>query len=160
MQAATTPTLLSSQQYMSQQQQNQAATVSYTMANGMPAHHAAAGGVLTAAAGLQGLTAAGLTSQAAAAASRIVDIPPKPDQIDIPEDKDEYIKELMTERETIENSTVSNLSKSHVLRLLNQGMCALKWLGGAGGQSYSKNQPGDVIKIIDEERREVWKKRP
>ena len=125
MQAATTPTLLSSQQYMSQQQQNQAATVSYTMANGMPAHHAA-GGVLTAAAGLQGLTAAGLTSQAAAAASRIVDIPPKPDQIDIPEDKDEYIKELMTERETIENSTVSNLSKSHVLRLLNQGMCALK----------------------------------
>ena len=126
MQAATTPTLLSSQQYMSQQQQNQAAaTVSYTMANGMPAHHAA-GGVLTAAAGLQGLTAAGLTSQAAAAASRIVDIPPKPDQIDIPEDKDEYIKELMTERETIENSTVSNLSKSHVLRLLNQGKFALK----------------------------------
>ena len=127
MQAATTPTLLSSQQYMSQQQQNQAAaaTVSYTMANGMPAHHAA-GGVLTAAAGLQGLTAAGLTSQAAAAASRIVDIPPKPDQIDIPEDKEEYIKELMTERETIENSTLSNLSKSHVLPLLNQGMCALK----------------------------------
>ena len=132
--AGTTQTLLSSSQhqYMSQQP-NQAATVSYTMANGMPAaaHHA--GGVLTAcggtatANGMQGLTAAGYTSQAAAAAaaaaaaSRIVDIPPKPDQIDIPEDKDEYIKELMNERETVENSTVSNLSKSHVLRLLNQG---------------------------------------
>ncbi len=131
--AGTTQTLLSSSQhqYMSQQP-NQAATVSYTMANGMPAAHHT-GGVLTAcggtaaANGMQGLTAAGYTSQAAAAAaaaaaaSRIVDIPPKPDQIDIPEDKDEYIKELMNERETVENSTVSNLSKSHVLRLLNQG---------------------------------------
>ena len=55
------------------------------------------------------------------AASRALEIPPKPDQIDIPEDKDEYIKELIEERENIENCTVSNLSKSHVLRLLNQG---------------------------------------
>lgn len=38
-----------------------------------------------------------------------------------PENKDEYIQELIKERETIENSSVSNLSKSHVLRLLNQG---------------------------------------
>ena len=38
-----------------------------------------------------------------------------------PEDKEEYIKELIKEREAVENSAVSNLSKSHVLRLINQG---------------------------------------
>ena len=41
---------------------------------------------------------------------------------DVPADKDEYIQELMKERDNIESSSVSNLSKSHVLRLLNQGM--------------------------------------
>ena len=42
-------------------------------------------------------------------------------ELEVPEDKEEYIKELVKEREAVEASNVSNLSKSHVLRLLNQG---------------------------------------
>ena len=43
-------------------------------------------------------------------------------ELEVPEDKEEYIKELVKEREAVEASNVSNLSKSHVLRLLNQGI--------------------------------------
>ena len=53
--------------------------------------------------------------------SRVSDVPPAPLEVEVPGDKDEYIQELIQERDNIENSSVSNLSKSHVLRLLNQG---------------------------------------
>ena len=59
-------------------------------------------------------------------------------ELEVPEDKEEYIKELVKEREAVEASNVSNLSKSHVLRLLNQGiwsyliyyiksLCNIRW---------------------------------
>lgn len=47
--------------------------------------------------------------------------PPEPRQHEAVGEGDEYLQELVKERDSIESSSTSSLSKSHILRLLNRG---------------------------------------